>query len=292
MPTRSLDHVSVRLNGSSTDERVFPQAMDWAFRLNLPLRAFLTNSRTDSHPDERQHRHIVEKMEPWVEACAQRGIVLGMCLSLEVGNEAMDQFLSPHGLCLFVENASSPIERELLLRSARNREIAVLMCPPMCVPMTRFMVLHYQTNPNAVYLESAARLCKALEIHPIILVVADTEREADLQQGYAEAVCKSLRLQADFDLVLGSDLRSAVGRVASWRNCSHLIIERRTAPSWWHFTSGDLLEHLRGLSESVSILALPESATIDTPMPIRGNSSKLPIGYYAEANSKSNQEYV
>jgi hypothetical protein len=117
-----------------------------------------------------------------------------MFLSHEDGGVGMDQFLRPYGLCVFGENAASNIQEELLLRSARNPEIAVLLCPPICVPMARIIVLYHQPNPNAAYLESVVRLCHALEIHPVILIVAKTEREAHLRRGYAEGVCNSFRL--------------------------------------------------------------------------------------------------
>ena len=58
--------------------------MDWAFRLHLPLRAVVTPSRSDG--TDRGHAPVVEKMKGWGSACAQRGIVLEMFLSLEGGD--------------------------------------------------------------------------------------------------------------------------------------------------------------------------------------------------------------
>jgi K+-sensing histidine kinase KdpD len=290
MHSRSLQHVSVWLDGGPSDESVFPQAMDWAFRLNLPLRAVVTSSRSDGM--DRSHAPVVEKMKASGIACAQRGIVLDMFFAPEGGEAAMDQFLRPQGFCVFVENASSHIQEEVLARSSRIREIAMLMCPPICKPMTRIMVLHHQPNPNAAYLESVARLCRALEIQPIILIVATTEREAHFRQGYAEGVCNSFRLLADFDSIVGCDLRSAVSRVAAWRSCSHLIIARQNADSWWQRAKGDLLHHFRGLSDSLNILALPEAMALDIPPRILGNARNRLRNGSAHTKHESSQETI
>jgi hypothetical protein len=286
MQPRPLQHVSVWLEDNPSDERVFPQALDWAFRLSLPLRAVVTSSRFHTHstnqnspvfsPKEtnRCPGPVVEKMKAWGIACTQRGVALELFMWIGDGDAGMNQFLRPYGLCVFAE-ASSATQQDLLGRSARSRENAVLLCSPNCTPMTRILVVYDHVAPNAAYLESVARLCQALEVYPVILIVAKTEREANLGRGYAEGICNFFRLQADFDFVFGCDLRSAVKRVALWRSCSHVIIERQNAVSWWQRRNGDLLDQLRRLSESLTILALPEAVAFDVPHKIRGCSLKM-----------------
>jgi hypothetical protein len=151
----------------------------------------------------------------------------------------------------------------------------VLLCAPTCRSVSRLLVLYDQPKPNAAFLESVARFCQALEIHPIILIVAKSEREAHLQQGYAEGVCNSFRLLADVDLVVGCDVRSAVSRVASWRRCSHLIIERRIGEVPLHRSHDTALEHFRGLADSLSLLALPEAIVLDVPHTFRKKAMSL-----------------
>ena len=69
---RCLEYVSVWLEEAPSDDEVFMQALDWAFRLNLPLRAVVTSGhfprRALNHvsPDERvtlTQAPIVEKMQ-------------------------------------------------------------------------------------------------------------------------------------------------------------------------------------------------------------------------------------
>jgi hypothetical protein len=49
MKTRSLDHLSVWLDTLSSNDGAFPQAMDWAYRLSLPLRVVVTSERVANH---------------------------------------------------------------------------------------------------------------------------------------------------------------------------------------------------------------------------------------------------
>ena len=286
MQSRPLTHVSVWLDDSPANDKVFPQALDWAFRLSLPLRAVVTSPRFQTHlsydegqvflsNETNQRREpVVEKMKAWGIACTERGIALEMFMWLGDGDAGMNQFLRPRGLCVFAD-APSGIQQDLLRRSASTQENAVLLCSPNCSPMSRILVVYDQAAPNGAYLENVARLCQTLEIQPVILIVAKTEREASRRRGYAEGVCNSFRLQADFDFVVGCDLRSAVKRVATWRSCSHLIIERQNAVSWWQRDNGDLLDQLRGLSESLTILALPQSVALDVPRMIPRGSLNL-----------------
>ena len=287
MTPHSLDHVSVWLEDELSDEKGFRQALEWASWLNLPLHAVVTSrrlhSRSTNQPGpmipyeklEQSHRPVVEKMKALGIACSQRGISLEMFMWLGEGDMGIEQFLRPHGLCVCVDDASSRAQEELLRRSSGCHENAVLLCAPTCGSINRILVLYDQSVLNAAYLESVARFCQALEMNPIILVVAKTAREAHLRQGYAEGVCNSFRLRADFDHVIGCDIRSAVTRVASWRSCSHLIVERRLATSWWQRSSVTGLERFRGFSDSLSLLALPEAIVLDVPQRIRNDGVRL-----------------
>jgi hypothetical protein len=287
MESHSLEHVSVWLEGGQAEGRAFSQALDWAYRLGLPLRAVVTSQRfcgrstngaetLDQHNGvDKSHELGVTKMKAWGTACAERGVTLEMLLRLSDGDAGMKHFLRPHGLCVCPDDPSSVRQEELLRRSIGSLENAVLLCGRACRPITRVLVLYDQPEPNPACLENVANICQALEIHPIILIVAKSESEARLRQGYAGGVCNSFRLLADFDFVVGSDLRSAVGRVASWRNCSHLIIEHRISASWWNRSATVGVDLFRGLLDSLSLLALPSAIEFDLPHRIRCDGPRL-----------------
>jgi hypothetical protein len=275
MLPRSLDHVSVWLEDGPTDANTFPQALEWAFRLSLPLRAVIRSPRLagagrDGAPS-RGDAPVVEKLKAWSLASSQRGAALEMFLWLGDGPAGMNQFLRPNGLCVVGKDPRAPALKELLCRSSRGHENAALLCAANGSALGRILILYDQTKPNAAFLESAARFTQALEIPPVILIVARTEREAQQCRGYAEGVCGSLRVAADFDFVVGCDPRSAVRRVAQWRSCSHLIVEREIAASWWGCSSRNGLEHLRELAGSLTVLALPKSIVLDVPRKIRND---------------------
>jgi hypothetical protein len=270
MELRPLEHVAVWLDDSGADARVFPQALDWAFRLNLPLRAVVTSPRlnTDSARPERSNLPIAHKTKAWEQACTQCGVPLEMFIWLGDGTAAMKRFLRPNGLCVCADR-SDGAQEDLLRQITGGHENAILLCAPECQPLTRILVLCDQAELDTTYLESVARLCQAVEMDPIILIVARTAREGQRRRGYAECVCNSFRLAADFDLVVGCDIRSAVSRVATWRSCSHLIVERRASASWWQRAAGPGLDELRGLTDSLSVLALPAAMVLEAPRKLR-----------------------
>src|SRR5579862_9569356 len=156
MKSHSLEHVSVWLDDGPSDSNVFPQALEWAFRLNLPLRAVVTSRRFHScstnQPDqlvpykslEQSHAPVVENMKAWGIACTERGIALEMFMWLGSGAGGFDQFLRPYGLCVCLDDPSSHVQEELFRRSASSHDNAVLLSSPTCGPITRILVLYDQ----------------------------------------------------------------------------------------------------------------------------------------------------
>jgi hypothetical protein len=262
----------VWLEDGPTDVNTFPQALEWAFRLSLPLRAVIRSPRLPGAGLEgipsQGDVPVVEKMKAWGLTSSQRGVALEMFMWLGDGPTGMNQFLRPNGLCVVGEDPRAPALKELLCRSSRGHENAALLCAANSLALARILILYDQTKPNAAFLESAARFAHVLEVPPVILIVAKTEREAHQRRSYAEGVCSSLRVAADFDFVVGCDPRSAVRRVAQWRSCSHLIVEREIAASWWGCASRRGQDHLRELTDSLTVLALPESIVLDVPRKI------------------------
>jgi hypothetical protein len=288
MESHSLEHVSVWLDDGPSDEKAFPQALDWAFRLNMSLRAVITSRRLHGRCRNESDRMalnqggdlipspVVEKMKTWGNACGERGVTLEMFLWLGDGDAGLHQFLRPHGLCVCVNDGSSGIHEELWRRDVGSHDKAVLWCAPACGPISRILVLHDQADQSAAFLESGARFCQALDVRPVVLIAAKTEREARRRQGFVEGFCNSFGLAADFDFVVGCDPCAAASHVASWRRCSHLILERPLAASWRQRHSGPGPNAFRGLPDSVSVLTLPEAIVLDVPQKILNGSVNRP----------------
>lgn len=294
MNPHSLEHVSNWLEDDPSDGPAFVQGLDWAFRLSLPLHAVVTSRCAPQHsrdrhvqipPNQRLHPSdspLIEKMKAWGVACTDLGIAFEIYRCPDDGKAGINRFLLPHGLCVFANKQTSSIQEQLLRRSATCRDNAVLLCASPSGPINRMLVLNSPHTPKSGFMESVARFCHALEIHPVILISAKSEQEAAARQEKMEEVCHAQRLVADFDVVIGSDLCSAVSRVAKWRRCSHLVVERQSTGSWWSRTGGDLLEQFRGLADSLSILALPEAVTLDVPHRIQSEPWGL-LNHAAEA---------
>jgi len=252
----TLRHVSVWLDDASANEIAFSNGLEWAFRLHLPMRVVAI---TDPP--------VMNKIKAWGEMAARRGVALETHLTVERTHGAIEQFLRTNGLCVFSDTADSQIEQELLLRSSRIPTVCQLVCANTFTQITRVLVLCRDADLRAEYLESAARLCHALETTPIILILAGSEYDAELKQEYAEGIFHSRRMLADVDFVIDRDPGHAVHRVVSWRRCSHIIMPRSTEAS-------DRLQ--RDLTKSVSVLTVPNAVSLDTPRRIRSGRGILP----------------
>jgi hypothetical protein len=158
----------------------------------------------------------------------------------------------------------------LLARSLRSPEV-VLLTRPVPRPVTRVLILYQVRTRDASYLESVTRLCQALDVVPLILTVANSEREARLEQSFAEGVCSSLGLAADFDALIADDLATAIGRIAGWRNCSHVVVERPRSISLWQRLRCDIFSQIKGLSSALGVLAVPQTMAFGIPAKIWTN---------------------
>jgi hypothetical protein len=257
----ALNQVDVWLDDFSNGEGALLEAMDWACRLGLPLRVIARSARVGGPAP------VVERISAWGAACAQRGIAMETLFWAEE-EMGFDQLSRSGSLCVFEDVAADPVRDKLLARSTRDPEVPVLVAARVHRPMNRVLVVCHDHQANPTFLESAARLCRALNVPPLILTVASSDRQARRGQSFAEDVCASLRLQADFDSVAGLDYRSAAKRVAAWRHCSHVIVERPRCASLWQRLGGDAFSELRSLSGSLAVLGLPGSVTLEVPQEV------------------------
>jgi K+-sensing histidine kinase KdpD len=203
-------------------------------------------------------------------------VALDTHLVAEWSKAALEQFLKPGGLCVFTAPITSEIQRDLFDKSSRHAEICQLMSPSTVATIRRILVLCDQTEIGPNYLASAARICEALETTPIVLVAAHTEREAQLKRAFVEGVCSSLHLEADFDSAVHSDVAQAVGRVVSWRSCTHVILERHNDGAWWQRVRAEVVDKQHALSSPIGVLALPEAIALEVPHKMRSSRTILP----------------
>jgi hypothetical protein len=118
------------------------------------------------------------------------------------------------------------------------------------------LLLNQGLDPANSFLTSAAQVCRAFQVTPVVLTVARSEKEARLRQRFAEETFAAQKLPGDFDFVVGCDVRVAVSLEARCRRCSHVFVEKHNAPPWWRWLRGDVMQRLLGLSESFAFLTL------------------------------------
>jgi hypothetical protein len=288
MANDSLTHVSIWLDDESSSDGGLRQAIDWAGRLGLPLRVVVTSTRFAKHAiteaeqanvaavSQREATPIVEKIKSWGLACAQRGIMMETTFWVGETEVGIDQFLRPRGLCIIEHNHREEARGQLLERSLRRRDVVLALTPPNNKLLSRVLVLNDPLEPESCFLETAARLCGALGVQPLVLTIAASEEDALLKQRFAEGICSSLHVAGDFDSVVSHDARLAVARVAQWRKCSHVFFERPKngppLPRRQRF-GADAFHDLRELSGLVTLVALPEALLLDFPYKVRESSA-------------------
>lgn len=234
----------------SPQQSVFREALEWSSRLHLPIHALCLRPGTES-TDSNGERTCAE-------ACARLAIPWQLTHPCPPGMSGVGAVLRPHDLLLIGQRPGS-LEKQFISRWAGGRHRpALAVCPDTFSPLTRILYIHRDVRPAEIAIASVVELCRELGTPLVVLSLAGSEREAWQQQRYAEEAVAAQRYPADFDSLVGWDLRSAVVRVAGWRRCTHVVLERQSASSWWRWLGTDLTEQLLDLSDPLTFLTLPD----------------------------------
>jgi hypothetical protein len=257
MHSCTLQQVAIWLEDAATNEAAFAHAVEWAARLNLPLRVFaVIEPRHFSVSSPR----LIDRLKSWAKECDRRGVALESHLFIEPTQEAVEQYLRENSLCVFSERSESTLEEDLLRRSLHLPLVCQLFGAATFAPITRLLILCRDEELRVQFLESAARLCYALGITPLILILARSECDAELKHEYVQGVFHAQRMFADVDFVIDRDPGLAVRRMISWRGCSHLVVPSVPDVADWV---------VRDLAYSVSVLTLPSGGSLDMPCGMR-----------------------
>jgi len=280
----AIRQVSVWLDERAPRQGAFCEALEWASRLHLPLQAVVLSDeqlrqlRGRSRPFAAGEARISSVGEASTELlsacetlCDRRGVSWGYNLWQGPISRVVSEFLHPTALSVFSSALADGVKDELLRQWLHGAAFPVLVCPPTCQPISRVLVVNQSSNSAQRFLDSVAGLCHALDVSPVVLTVARNEREAEVRQDAARQVWENRGIAADFDLLIGCDVRVAVASVTRWRRCTHVFVERRQAPPWWRWLRGDTLWRLQRLTDSFRVLAIPADMgveTLATPAPI------------------------
>jgi hypothetical protein len=97
MPSHALSHISVWVDDLSSDEGAFGQALDWAHRLSLPLRAVVDGhcrERARGIRSERGVGPVLERIKAWAANSPKR-VTLETSMWQGEAAVGIEQFLRP-----------------------------------------------------------------------------------------------------------------------------------------------------------------------------------------------------
>jgi hypothetical protein len=253
-----IRQVSVWLDESAPAGGAFAHALEWAALLGLPLQGVAAPGarRPPAGPE------ADDALPGCGAACARRGVAWSGRGTSPTAR-GVDALLGPDALCVFGHSLPATLKGELLRRS--NPRTAALVCPSSWEPLKRVLILHQDRGPDSPFLGTAAALCRAFQAEPVVLTVAASEADAQRRQEAARGILAAQRLIADFDFVVGFDVRTAVLQAACWRRCPHVFVEKQQVAPWRRWLSGDPLGWLMGRSECLTFLALPDQAVLTRP---------------------------
>jgi hypothetical protein len=246
MDLLSYERVTAWLDELAPDQGAFAHALEWAGRLGLPL-CGRDPSLKPRHADQSR----AERIQACGSACARHGVAWEA--------PAVGAACGPRPVELnVIGDALPPAVRAPLLRwSLIEEQTSVLVCPRAWRPVSRVLVLNPEREPGGHFLADVLQLCRAFAATPVVLTVARTEVEARRRQRSAEEAFAAALTPADFDIVVGCEVRAAVARVACWRRCSHVFLAKDNSSPWQRWLRGDGRRRLVGASDCLAFLALP-----------------------------------
>jgi hypothetical protein len=254
-----LDHLAPR-------QGAFQQAVQWAGRLQLPMQGICapvldTSNSTAVRTRSPMLEHILVANGLGREACAEEDYS-GVCQSLGIrwncspwrgtASSTLRQLAEPGDLVIMGQAQ----KQDLLNKQSLQNLPAVLVCQDQYRAISRILVLNKQGDGGGRFLIRAAQLCVSLQASPIVLTVARSVREALVAQSTAQRTLLEQSVQADFDCLVGSEVRLAVATVANLRRCQLVMMERGISKPWWRWKRAPINERIMDLNQSFALLAV------------------------------------
>jgi hypothetical protein len=268
MGGRTIREVVVWLDESAPDSGAFRHALDWASRLEVSLRGVLADE---------QHRRLATDWRSEATGKEASGLLAACEAACRYASVPWQQsvchgpvtanvgwFLQPTALAVVGSTLAEGAKDALLGQATHGPAFPVLVCPQTWQPLERVLVLHQDGPAVATFLDAMAELCGTLRLTPVVLTVARRERAALTGQRTAQAIWSAHGYPADFDMLVGCKVQTAVASVARWRRCSHVFVERRHSSPWWAWLRADSLGQLLALSDSFPFLVFPSEKTADS----------------------------
>jgi hypothetical protein len=128
------------------------------------------------------------------------------------------------------------------------------------------LILHHDPDAGA-YLGGAVELCHLIGATPIILTIARSMSAATDRQQWAQETVRTKGLNAEFDLLVGLEIRNTVLAIARWRRCQLVVTDCQQCQSWCRWLRGP--EGLGAVNQSMAFLTIRER-TVSLPAESNG----------------------
>jgi hypothetical protein len=185
------------------------QGVDWASRLHLSVKGIILRS-TD--------RGIACDLADW---CVQEHLPYELAIVDDSTPATLSTVLQSTGLLAVPHRSSAACHEGWLSECLSTFALAVMILPSSPAAGSRVLLLDSGTEEESFF-ERALALCRQLTIEPVILSVAETVSRAEARQKEIKSVLGSATY--DFDLVVGTEMATAVRCVAHWRRCQLLMM--------------------------------------------------------------------
>jgi hypothetical protein len=239
--------VCIWFDGLAPENGVFMQGLDWAIRLGVPACGHVPGQNPWTLRESEGAR--------WLIACE------AVCRAKGVAWQAPEVAREEETRDLHVVSGALPprSRKDLVGRSLRRPDAAVLICPPSLRPSGQALLVQEDGDPDNPFLDAAIGVCATLDFVPVVLTLAPTEGEGDRREEIVRKKLRSRRFfSADHGVIIGADVRSSVRGMIRWCHCSHVLVARSRGGRWRRWLRGDTTERLLDFSSEVGILALPD----------------------------------
>lgn len=268
----------VLVDESAPESGPFQQALEWAQRLQVPVLGvspsawdFRDGSTSqgngkqeppraarDSGGDAKAVKRWTDVEQDCARACAMRRIPWQLTCWPEAHARGLVRIAGNQDLFMFSRRIPSAHRRRLLRDAFRPDSPATLICADHGATAARALVLDAARRDESL-LRTVAEACLSLQLTPVVVSVAGSEKAARQRQQTALDVFADWKAEASFDYLVGCNVAAALTQIASWRRCRLVIGQQHAGAPWWHWLRDTTLEQLVGALDSLSFMVLSEA---------------------------------
>lgn len=248
----------VLLDCMAPERGAFLQALLWARRFHAPLLGIsvLEGERllAVESPSERDRA--------CADFCFRQGVVWES-ISCKNLDRLAPVFDGPTHLLMVGRSLSPAAIRRLAYRAQAKG--SMLICPELLPQLSRVLVVDGPEKADQAYLLAAIDVCRSLRASMVILSLGHSHGTAHLRRQQLQAILVRAGMEADIDLVVGSEMREAVVKIARWRRCQMVIFNRPPTNRWLNWLRPEPMSKLIDLEGTFIPMILSGEGSLRSP---------------------------